>query len=100
MHPTITLIMKEELYKLLDVRFIQHIICPKRVSNMVPIVKSKGEICICTSFWNINKAYHKDKFPLPNINTLVNSTIGHEMLSFILQMTNIRHHFFFIWVKS
>ena len=39
-----------------------------------------GKICICTYFKDLNKAYSKDDFPLPNIDILVNSTTRHEML--------------------
>ena len=48
---------------------------------MVPIKKPNGKIHICTDFRDLNKAYPKDYFPLPNIDTLVDATAGHEMLS-------------------
>lgn len=33
------------------------------------------------SFRDSNKACPKDDFPLPNIDNLVDATIGHEMIS-------------------
>jgi len=48
---------------------------------MVPLKKPNGKIYICTNFKDLNKACHKDDFPLPNIDTLVDATAGHEMLS-------------------
>ena len=32
---------------------------------------------------NLNKASPKDDFPLPHIDTLVDSIVGHAMLSFM-----------------
>lgn len=48
---------------------------------MVPVKKSIGKIWICTDFRYLNKVCRKDEFLLPNIDNLVHSTIGHEMLS-------------------
>lgn len=48
---------------------------------MVPTKKPNGKIQICTNFRDLNKAYPKDNFLLPNIDNLVDATIGHEMLS-------------------
>ena len=38
---------------------------------------------VCINFTDLNKAYPKDSFPLPNIDMLVDSTAGHELLSFM-----------------
>ena len=35
------------------------------------------------NFMNLNKACPKDSFPLPQINQLVDATMGHELLSFM-----------------
>lgn len=48
---------------------------------MVSVKKSNGKIQIFTYFRDLNKACPKDDFPLPNIDSLVDSTIVHEMLS-------------------
>lgn len=47
---------------------------------MVPAKKSIRKIRIYINVRDLNKACLKDKFPLPNIDSLVNSTTGHEML--------------------
>ena len=70
-----------ELQKLLDVRFIRTIAYPEWVSNLVPVSKPTGGIRICTDFRDLNKAFPKDDFPLPNIDMIVDMTAGHEMLS-------------------
>ena len=37
---------------------------------------------MCVDFTNLNKAYPKDNYPLPRIDTLVDSTARHQLLSF------------------
>ena len=34
-------------------------------------------------FRDLNKAYPKDKFPLPNVDILVDAVVGHEHFSFM-----------------
>jgi len=81
MNPKIALMVKEELQKLLQAKFIEPIDYSDWISNMVPVKKPNGKIRICTNFQDLNKACPKDDFPLPNIDTLVDATVGHEMLS-------------------
>ena len=38
---------------------------------------------MCVDFTDLNKAYPKDNYPLPRIDTLVNSTLRHQLLSFM-----------------
>ena len=38
---------------------------------------------MCVDFTNLNKASLKDSFPLPRIDQLVDSTVGHKLLSFM-----------------
>lgn len=38
---------------------------------------------MCTNFFNINNAYPKDDFSLPNIDMIFDSIAGHDMLSFM-----------------
>ena len=38
---------------------------------------------MCVDFTDLNKAYPKDSFPLPRIDQLVDSTIGHKLLTFM-----------------
>uniref|UniRef100_A0A2N9EV74 Integrase catalytic domain-containing protein n=1 Tax=Fagus sylvatica TaxID=28930 RepID=A0A2N9EV74_FAGSY len=37
----------------------------------------------CVDFRNLNKACPKDKFPLPSMDVLIDSAVGHEMFSFM-----------------
>ena len=47
------------------------------------VKKKKGKWRICIDFTNLNKACSKDSFPLPHIDMLVDTTTGHELLSFM-----------------
>ena len=48
---------------------------------MVLLKKPNGKSHICTDFKDLNKSCPKDDFSLPNIDTLVDAMVGHEMLS-------------------
>ena len=38
---------------------------------------------MCVDFMDLNKACPKDSFPLPRIDQLVDSTVGHKLLTFM-----------------
>ncbi|XP_019085468.1 PREDICTED: uncharacterized protein LOC109126398 [Camelina sativa] len=42
-----------------------------------------GKSRVCVDFTDLNKACLKDSFPLPHIDRLVESTLGHELMSFM-----------------
>lgn len=81
MHPQVSLLVKVELKKLLDVGFIRPIDYAEWISNLVPIRKHSRGIWICTDFHELTKACPKDDFPLPNIDIIVGMTAGYEMVS-------------------
>ncbi|WJZ90965.1 hypothetical protein VitviT2T_010079 [Vitis vinifera] len=56
---------------------------PEWLANVVPIPKKDGKVRVCVDFRDLNKASHKDDFPLPHIDMLVDSMAGHSMLSFM-----------------
>ena len=75
--------MKEEIQKQLSVGFISVVEYPEWLANVVPVPKKDGKVTICVDFRDLNKAGPKDDFPLSHIDLLVDSTIGHSMLSFM-----------------
>ena len=54
-----------------------------QLANVVPIPKKDVKVRVCVDFHDLNKASPKDDFPLPHIDMLVDSTVGHSMLSFM-----------------
>jgi len=50
---------------------------------MVIVKKANGKWRMCVDFTNLNQACSKDSFPLPSIDQLVDSTVGHKLLTFV-----------------
>ena len=47
------------------------------------VKKANGKWRICVDFTDLNRACHKDSYPLPHLDQLVDSTAGHKLLSFM-----------------
>lgn len=75
--------IKQEIQKLLEFIFIKPIQHSTWLTNTVSVKKQNGQIHWCIDFYNLNKACMEDKFPLPNIDILVNATATHSITSFI-----------------
>ena len=73
----------EEVRKLLDVGFIREVYYLDWLANVVMVKKNNGKRRICIDFTDLNRACPKDSYPLPRIDTLVDSTARHELLSFM-----------------
>ncbi|KAH9306737.1 hypothetical protein KI387_011141, partial [Taxus chinensis] len=91
MHPHVSLLVKEELEKLLAVGFIRPIDYLEWISNVVPIHKNPIDIKICTDFRDINKSFPKEDFPLPNIDMIFDSMAGYEMISLMDGFSGYNH---------
>ncbi|XP_073137071.1 uncharacterized protein [Henckelia pumila] len=76
-------VIKEQVDELLKVGHIEEIHFPTWLSNIVLVPKSTGKWRMCVDFRDLNKACPKDCYPLPRIDQLVDSTAGHELLSFL-----------------
>ena len=84
MNPTLKDIVKEEIQKLLNVRFIYPISDSKWVSPLVVVPKKVTEKWrICVDFRELNKATLKDYFPLPFIDQVLDTLYGKKNLSFL-----------------
>lgn len=82
-HPNLESQIKSELNKLLKAKIIFPIRHSKWVSNMVPVKKKSHDIRICIDFRNLNRACQKDNFPLPNMEKILQSVVGSELMSFL-----------------
>ncbi|XP_073035355.1 uncharacterized protein [Primulina eburnea] len=75
--------ISEEVEKLLTAKYIHPVMYPEWLSNVVLVPKPGNKWRLCIDFTDLNKACPKDPFPLPRIDSLVDSTAGCEMLSFL-----------------
>ena len=73
----------EEVKKLLTAGFIREVYYPKWLATVVMVKKSNGKWRMCVDFIDLNNVCPKDSFTLPRIDQLVNSTVGHELLTFM-----------------
>ena len=67
----------EEVRKLLEANFIREVYYPYWLANVVMVKKANGKWRMCIDFTDLNKACPKDSYPLPRIDTLVDSTVRH-----------------------
>ena len=75
--------VKNEVAKLKQARAIKEIFYPEWLANTVVVKKKNGKWRVCMDFTDLNKACLKDPFPLPQINQLVDVTVGHPQMSFL-----------------
>ena len=81
----------EEVEKLLEADFMKEVFYPDWLANVVMVKKRNDKWTMCVDFTDLNKAYPKDSFPLPRIDQLVDSTIGHKLLSFMDAFSGYNH---------
>ena len=53
------------------------------LANIVPVPKKDGKVRMYMDYMDLNKACPKDDFPLPHIDTLVDSKASSAMYSFM-----------------
>jgi len=75
------LIIKTETQKLLSVGHIREIQYPEWLANVVLVRKANDRWRMCVDFTDLNKVYRKDSYPLPSIDSLVDSASGCRLLS-------------------
>jgi len=68
---------------LLSTGHIREIQYPEWLANMVLVKKANERWRMCVDFTKLNKACPKDSYPLPSIDTLVDSASGWRLLSFL-----------------
>ena len=69
--------------KLLKAKLIREVNYSDWLSKVVLVKKSNGKWRTCMDFTDLNKSCPKDSFPLPRIDQMVDSTSGHDLLSFM-----------------
>jgi hypothetical protein len=74
---------KAEVHRLLEANFIEPIVYPTWLANVVMVQKKSGKWRMCIDFTSLNKACPKDNFPLPWINKIVDSAARCEVMSLL-----------------
>ena len=75
--------IKAEIEKLLKYGFIYLVPLTEWVSNLIPVDKKQGAICICIDFHDLNPAYPKDNFSTPFIDHILDECAGSDVFSFM-----------------
>ena len=76
-------IINDEVKSLLDAGFIREVQYPEWLANVVVVKKKNGKWRVCIDFTDLNKSCPKDPFPLPQIDKMVDTTAGHQLMSFM-----------------
>jgi hypothetical protein len=75
--------VREDFNKLLDAHFIFLIETTQCLSLLVILPKKNGKSHICVDYWKLNSPTKKDPFPLPFLDSILDTVVGHEMSSFM-----------------
>ena len=75
--------MRKEVTKFKQAGAIKEVFYPEWLANTVVVKKKSGKWRVCVDFSDLNKAYHKDTFPIPKIDQLVDVTVDHPWMSFL-----------------
>ena len=83
LNPKYSLLVKEEIEKLINIGFIYPAPHSEWVSPIVIVPKKDGRIRICQDFRKLNAVTKKDGFPLPFTDSILDTVAGHECYSFM-----------------
>jgi hypothetical protein len=87
---------RNEVKRLLSAGVIREVTYPEWLSNTVMVKKSNEKWTTCIDFMDLNKACPKDEFPLPRIDSLVDTAATSELMS-LLDCYSGYHQ---IWMKK
>jgi hypothetical protein len=75
--------VKKEIEKILETGFIRPCRYAELISSIVPIQKKDDRWRVCVDFRDLNRATPKDEYPMPVVETLINTTTGNKILRFM-----------------
>jgi hypothetical protein len=87
---------QNEVKRLLSAGVIREVKYPEWLANTVMMKKANGKWRMCIDFTGLNKAYPKDEFPLPRIDSLIDAAASSELMS-LLDCYSGYHQ---IWMKK
>ncbi len=83
MNPNYVAVVKHDIDKLLTPKFIHPIEEATWLSPIMVVPKKNGKLKICVDYKKLNAAPKKDPYPLPFIDEVVNTIVGHDAYSFL-----------------
>ena len=85
MNPNYVSIVKKDIDKLLDARFIVPVETATWLSPIVVVPKKNGKLRICIDYRKLNIATEKDPYPLPFTDSVLDTVAGHKVYTFFLR---------------
>jgi hypothetical protein len=79
MNPNHVAVVKQDLDKLLVVRFIEPMEHVAWLSTIVVVPKKNGKLRICIDFWKLNATTKRDPYPLPFMDEVLDKVIRYEI---------------------
>lgn len=83
MNPNYAEKVKEEIQRLLDAKFIQPVNRFTWLSPIVIVPKKNGKLRVCVDYRRLNATTIKDPFPIPFLETVLDSVAGQEVYLFL-----------------
>ena len=88
LNPRYSLMVKEDIERLLEAGFIYPVVNSEWVSSIVVVLKKAGadgklKIRVCQDFRKLNASMKKDYFPIPFTDIILDYVSGHECYSFL-----------------
>ena len=80
--------IRDEVTRLKGAGAIKEVFYPEWLANTVVVKKKNRKWQVCVDFTDLNKACPKDPFPMPQIDQLVDATVGHPQISFLDSFQN------------
>ena len=81
--PNIMEVIETEVHKIIECVFIREKHHPDWVANVVPVLKKNEKIRVCIDFHDLNASYHKNEFPLPITDVMIDNMCSFERLFFM-----------------
>ncbi|XP_070045945.1 uncharacterized protein [Nicotiana tomentosiformis] len=81
--PNLVPVIKTEVNKLIEAKFIREVKYSTWVSSTVPVRKKNGQIRVCVDFRDLNNACPKDELSLPIPELMIDATTGYKVMPFM-----------------
>jgi hypothetical protein len=78
-----TKVVKAEVHRLLEAKFVEPIDYPTWLTNVVMVQKKNRKWRMCIDFTSLNKACPKDNFPLLRIDNIIDPVAACEVMSLL-----------------